>query len=185
MLHLFLFAAASTWTWWIEPCSQLVANSCVAADADLAAWALDAWSRATQGAIRFERVSDPKLARMKFYWAGARPGLYGEARMVDFHGERGAEIYLRGGVARHEDPITRDVVLYMTCLHESGHGLGLGHTAEFDDIMYNFQYGGDLQEYFNRWRRKLKSREDLKAMGGYSAADAQRLQRVLAYAKAF
>ena len=66
MLHLFLFAAASTWTWWIEPCSQLVANSCVAADADLAAWALDAWSRATQGAIRFERVSDPKLARMKF-----------------------------------------------------------------------------------------------------------------------
>jgi predicted Zn-dependent protease len=73
----------------------------------------------------------------------------------------------------------RDTIVYLTCLHESGHALGLEHTAQFDDIMYSFQYGGDIPEYFGRYRRKLAKREDIRLNPGLSAADrAHLLERV-------
>jgi hypothetical protein len=111
--------------------------------------------------------------------------MYGEARPFDFNGERGAEIYLRPTIAQTPDALLRDIILYMTCLHEAGHALGLGHTRDFDDIMYSFQYGGDLDEYFARHRRKIKSRAEIRTLGGYSPADAKRLRSVLRYANAF
>jgi hypothetical protein len=58
-----------------------------------------------------------------------------------------------------------------------GHALGLNHTANFDDIMYNFQYGGDIPEYFARYRRKLQSRDDIKKNPGLSASDRARIAR--------
>jgi predicted Zn-dependent protease len=60
-------------------------------------------------------------------------------------------------------------------LHESGHALGLPHTAEFADIMYSFQYGGDIPEYFGRYRRKLATKEDIRKNSGISSADRARL----------
>lgn len=184
-LALAIALATSNWTYWVEPCQRPTEMACTVRDADLAGWAMEAWARASAGAMRVELVAEEKKARVRFYWAGARPGLYGEARPIEFEGQRGAEIFLRPAIGQNSDALLRDVVLYMTCLHEAGHALGLGHTRDFDDIMYNFQYGGDLEEYFNRWRRKIKTRDDLRAMGGYSTADAAKLQRALAYLKAF
>lgn len=180
-----LVHAVTVWTWWIEPCTRPAEMACLAADADLAAWSLDAWAAASNGQLRFERVADVKKARMRFYWAGARSGLYGEARPFDFEGQRGAEIFLRPSVTGSTDPLLRDTVVYLTCLHESGHGLGLRHTADFDDIMYSFQYGGDLVEYFARYRRRLAQRSDIRRHAGLSAADTQRLQQALRYLSAF
>jgi len=60
-------------------------------------------------------------------------------------------------------------------LHESGHALGLAHTANFDDIMYSFQYGGDITEYFARYRRKLASRDDIRKNSGLSTSDRARI----------
>ena len=65
--------------------------------------------------------------------------------------------------------------MYLTCLHESGHALGLSHTDQFADIMYYFGYGGDINEYFGRYRRKLSTREDIRKNSGLSAADMRRL----------
>jgi hypothetical protein len=41
--------------------------------------------------------------------------------------------------------------------------------------MYSFQYGGDIPEYFGRYRRLLESRSDIRKHSGMSAADRQRV----------
>ena len=65
----------------------------------------------------------------------------------------------------------RHAVVYLTCLHESGHALGLEHTARFADIMYTFRYGGDIVGYFERYRKLLKVRGDMPRFAGISDAD--------------
>src|SRR5262245_61730330 len=62
-------------------------------------------------------------------------GLYGETRpiLIDGH-ERGAEVYvLPSPLPTNGDRLLRDAIVYLTCLHESGHALGLAHTAVFAD----------------------------------------------------
>jgi hypothetical protein len=181
----FALAALSTWTWWIEPCTKPAETGCLENDSDLAAWALSAWSRASEGKLVFRQVTDENAAQLRFYWAGNRGGLYGEARPIEVNGKRGAAIYLRPTVTSAKDPLLRETIVYLTCLHESGHALGLGHTAKFEDIMYSFQYGGDIEEYFGRYRRKLAKRKDIRKYGGYSPDDARQLQRAMAYWNAF
>ena len=44
--------------------------------------------------------------------------------------------------------------------------------------MYSFQYGGDIVEYFTRYRRQIKSRIDIATTSGLSAADAEHLQAI-------
>jgi hypothetical protein len=41
--------------------------------------------------------------------------------------------------------------------------------------MYSFQYGGDIPEYFGRYRRKLTTREDIRTNSGISPADRAHL----------
>lgn len=100
-------------------------------------------------------------------------------------GRRGAAVYIRPdvdalgeGIARlaRTDPLLRDSIVYLTCLHELGHALGLMHTSDFRDIMYSFGYGGDIVEYFERYRRQLRTRNDIAAIAGVSDADVRRLR---------
>ena len=94
-----------------------------------------------------------------------------------FEGHLGAEVYVRPSpLPVNGDRLLRDAIVYLTCLHESGHALGLSHTAVFADIMYSFQYGGDIEEYFGRYRRKAgnarRHREEFRNVrGGPGAAD--------------
>jgi len=83
----------------------------------------------------------------------------------------GEEIYL----AAQRDSLLREAIVYLTCLHESGHALGLSHTAKFEDIMYSFGFGGDIVEYFERYRRKIGSRQDIRGVSAISVYDRQRL----------
>lgn len=120
-------------------------------------------------------------AQIRVFWVSAQQGLYGETRAIQVNGQRGAEVYvsLVPGDAS-DDALLRDAIVYLTCLHESGHALGLPHTAAFDDIMYSFQYGGDISDYFGRYRRKLAKREDIAKNPGISAADRKALNSVIA-----
>jgi hypothetical protein len=76
-------------------------------------------------------------------------------------------------LAARADPLFRDAVVYLTCVHELGHAFGLDHTASFADIMYSFVYGGDILAYFMRFREKLGTPEDIAAASPFSDADVR------------
>lgn len=168
--------AAEKYTYWVEPCVK-AESGCRADDAQLADWAFEAWQRASRGGLEFARVNDRQHARIRLFWASAEQGLYGEARPIQVDGKRGAEVYVMPApLHTGDDRLLRDAIVYLTCLHETGHALGLPHTAAFDDIMYSFQFGGDIPEYFGRYRRKLAMREDIRKNDGLSEADRQRIR---------
>ena len=155
-----------------------------AGDRELATWALAAWQRSAGPTLRFEQAPE-KQALLRVYWADPADGQYGE--MVPFMvGERrGAALYIRPDTAAlgpdiarqtRGDPLLRDSIVYLTCLHELGHALGLRHTDVFAEIMYSFQFGGDLVEYFMRYRRQLRSRADIAAVSGLAASDIEHLR---------
>ncbi len=153
-------------------------------DHDLALWALEAWQRAAGGALRFERAASEETALVRVYWAPAAGGQYGEMRALSVDGRRGGAVYIRPDttalgpeIAQHArlDALFRDSIVYLTCLHELGHALGLAHTAEFADVMYSFGYGGDITEFFARYRRTLGERRDIRSSAGLSAGDREQL----------
>jgi hypothetical protein len=154
--------------YWIEPCTN-PETSCVPADPQLARWAFDAWEKASQGRLHFVEAKDRDKAEIQVVWATPASGLYGETV--------GRVVNIRIAADGVRDPLLRDTIVYLTCLHEEGHALGLAHTANFEDIMYSFQYGGDIGEYFNRYRRKLTAREDIRNNSGLSQRDRGRIAR--------
>src|SRR5262249_36495140 len=136
---------AATLNYWVQPCTD-PESRCKAGDPELAQWALAAWQAASEGKLTLERTHDLEAAHLRIYWASANQGLYGEARSILVKGVRGAEVYVLPGIVpeSESDTLLRDAVVYLTCLHETGHALGLPHTSRFADIMYSFQFGGDI-----------------------------------------
>ena len=171
-------ARGATLLYWIEPCEPKSGSGCLAGDPELAAWALEAWQSASNGALRLLRTEKRESAHIRVLWANGNSGLYGEARPILVDGIEGAEVYVLPAMAREGggDALLRETIVYLTCLHETGHALGLPHTAAFADIMYSFQHGGDIAEYFGRYRRQLQVRSDIRKHPGISPADRKQLQ---------
>lgn len=173
-------------TYYLEPCADQ-STGCEPGDVQLAQWALDLWQRALPGAPQLQRVDTPDTARLQLHWATARNGLYGEMRPIEVQGHRGAAVYVRPtmtglgpGIAEAaaKDKLLRDTIVYLTCVHELGHAFGLQHTAEYADIMYTFQKGGDIPEYFQRFRRTLHSRADLAQASALSEGDKAQIREM-------
>ena len=174
--------------YWIEPCTR-PETGCQKADFQLAEWALQAWQAASDGKLRLEKTDQISRANIRLHWADSEQGQYGETRPFVTDGMRGAEVFVRPDLramgpeifsAATQDSLLRDTIVYLTCLHETGHALGLSHTADFADIMYFFGYDkGDVREYFGRYRRKLGGRADIVKNSGISMQDRARFIQAL------
>jgi hypothetical protein len=158
-------------------------------DDELARWALSAWLRTAGGSATLRPAAE-RDAVVRLYWAGPREGQYGETEYLAVDGKRVARVFVRPDLAAlgsdiaergRSDDLFRDTIVYLTCVHELGHAFGLEHTRDFRDIMYAFGYGGDIVEYFMRYRRQLKTRADIAAHSGLSDADAARAKALYAH----
>jgi hypothetical protein len=145
---------------------------------------LAAWQQQAGSALPL--VAGPEsTALVRLYWANAREGQYGEMRPLVVGGRGGAAVYIRPDmdglgpeIAQRaaQDDLLRETIVYLTCLHELGHALGLAHTAAFDDIMYFFGYGGDIPRFFGRYRDQVTTRADIASVAGLSLVDISRLR---------
>jgi len=169
----------ATLKYWVQPCEH-PGTICQAGDPELAQWAVESWQKASNGHLTLQKTEDREEAHIRIVWATGNTSLYGEARPIFLDGVRGAEVFVLPAPAdaSGSDTLMRDTILYLTCLHETGHALGLPHTAKFADIMYSFQYGGDIPEYFGRYRTQLKSRADIRQHSGMSADDRKVLLEI-------
>lgn len=151
------------------------------ADRALAEWALSAWGSLSDPPLDL-RPGPEASATIRVYWVPAGAGLYGEMRGRIVDGRPAADVFVRpdteglgADIAERarRDPLFRDAIVYLTCVHELGHAFGLSHTSSFADIMYSFQFGGDFVAYFLRFREKLGSWSDIERASPFSASDVE------------
>ena len=171
-------------------------------DTELAKWAFEEWARGIGGALRFEANADEGLSQIRLYWlpwAIAAPGKLslGETRPFRANGHSAALISIRPNAAMmnedtarrmRQDALLRDTMVYVTCLHEIGHALGLSDSD--DDV--NIMWGGGKQNLrvYQRYRQRLQTRASIvraswlsnddiaRAKALYSRPDEPRLQSV-------
>jgi len=149
------------------------------ADRTMARWALEAWGAQASPPVRFVE-GDRGTAILRIHWTPLIGGTYGETRARRIQGRRGADVFVRPdteGLGRDvaavaaSDPLFRDTIVYLTCVHELGHAFGLTHTRAYADIMYTFQWGGDIVAYFRRFRDQLDDHASIPHADPFSDGD--------------
>jgi hypothetical protein len=153
-------------------------------DDELARWAFKEWERAAGRAIRLEASADEGMALIRLYWHSRNSRQFGQMKShVGSYWRRQALLYVRPdshsghktlGPAAAKDPLLRDTIVYMTCLHEIGHAFGLDHTDAADDVMRT----EGSAENFQRYRMRLKTRADIAKVAWLSDADAARIRQL-------
>ena len=155
-------------------------------DPELARWALQAWQRSASNGLRLDPAEEQE-ALIRLYWTESNDGRYGEMRPLKVRGRDGAAVFIQPDVTLLGDDIARraaaddlfrDSIVYLTCLHELGHALGLAHTRDFRRHHVLLRIRGRYRADFGRYRDKIRARADIAGVSGLSEADVQRLRTI-------
>ena len=112
-------------------------------DDDLATWALQEWERASHGTIHFERTLDEAESLLRLFFLNPGPAKIGTSQRFMSMRRVRAMVTVRAnvevlveplGTLVKKDSLLRDTIVYLTCLHEIGHALGLPHSSSQDDV---------------------------------------------------
>jgi hypothetical protein len=143
----------------------------------LVARAIGVWTNAAGGHLRLH-LSGPADATIRVHFIP--PGsVYGET-LPHADPRTGVLVGAEVGITSpaEGDALERQIVIYLTALHELGHALGLVHTDSFADIMYRFRRADDGARYFGVYRARLSSAADIGSptATGLSAHDVEAIR---------
>jgi hypothetical protein len=140
---------------WIDP-----TGASPGADA-LVQRAMTTWTTVAGGRFTLERrpAKDRAAIRVHFFTRDWRYGMT-QARPDPGSGLlTTAEVVVAADA--DGDALDRQIVTYLTALHELGHAIGLSHSNTFNDIMYLFRLPGDGERFFGAFRQRLRSADDI------------------------
>ena len=157
---------------WIDPAGAPKGGD------ELVERAMKTWTAAADGRFSLARTAAKDAAgiRVHFFTRDWRYGMT-QARPDPQSGLiTDAEVVIASDA--DGDAIDRQIVVYLTALHEIGHALGMAHTAEITDIMYLFRLPGDGERFFGAYRRRLRTADDIGTTRatGLSADDVRVLK---------
>lgn len=144
---------------------------------DLVVRAMRSWTTAAQGRFMLQRTTFEHLAKLRVHFFQLT-SKFGQT-LPEVDPQTGAITDAEVDITAVEqgDPLDRQIVLYLTALHEIGHALGLPHRNDFNSIMYAFRYPNDSERYFGRYRALVKSPSDIGSTAtGLSPDDVQVLR---------
>jgi len=140
--------------------------------------AMKTWTTAADGRFTLERVAAKDTAgiRVHFFTRDWRYGMTQARPDPDTGLIAEAEVVVAADA--DGDALDRQIVVYLTALHELGHALGMVHTADISDIMYLFRFPGDGERFFGTFRKRLRTADDIGSTRatGLSADDARVLK---------
>ena len=138
------------------------------------------WQEVAGDLLRFEESEEFPAEGLRIFFARDQPNFGTAKPEVDAEtGEiRSADVIIAPDPMG--DRLQRDLIVYLTALHELGHALGLAHSERRGEIMFGFHGPSDAEWTFRAYRKKLHSIKDIGSARAITDADRRAIRALYA-----